>query len=221
MAIARDSSAGGGATAGTAFSYTHTVGSGLNNSIAIVFTCIPGGAGTRSVSDVTWGGESIVGNVLKNSGNINNNVVGAYYKVNPPAGATTVAMIISGTATDICCESVVYYGVGNSQPDASTSGTGYPFTLTPNVDKTWMIAAYSDVTTSGTPSVASGGTAVRSQVTGNATIIVADTNAQISPPTSTTITFSNTVQSNACGIAFTLAPLGNILSFRTLLGVGE
>lgn len=220
MAIARDSSAGGGATAGTAFSYTHTVGNGLSNSIAVVFTCIPGGAATRSVSDVTWGGESIVGNVLKDSGNVNGNVVGAYYKVNPPSGATTVAMVISGAPADICAESVVYYGVGNSQPDASTSGGGYPYTLTPNVDRTWMVAAYSDNSSTGTPTVSSGGTAVRTQTTGNATMIVADTNADITPAASTTITFTNTSQSNNCGVAFTLSPLGNQFSFRNLLGVG-
>lgn len=218
MAISRDSSASGGAVATTTTSYTHTVGSGLTNSIAIVIPAIVGGSGTRGITQVKFGSTDITSNTLVTA-NLHSTFLGAYYMFNPPSGAQTVSYTISGAGLDLVCVSVVYAGVDSTQPDASTSGGGFTYSVTPNANQSWMIAAYAD-NASQTPSYSSGGIGLQNRATGNSELVLADSNAALTGGVSHNIVFTGSGQASNNGIAFTLAPLKDQISFRTLLGVG-
>lgn len=162
MAIALDSTGSGRSSSGSV-SYTHTVGAGLSNSIALVGVSIQdSNHANMSMNDITFGGKTMT--LARRDEAAGNVCTFIYYLLNPPSGAQTVLVTCANGASvnDTGVGSIVLSGVDPYDPiDAVNGATGNSsspsVSLTTVADNAWtftVISSESATTAVGTQTAA-------------------------------------------------------------------
>lgn len=131
MAIAHDADSASGFKSAASFSWNHTVGSGLSNSILVVGLGLDA---PTSITSVKYGGVSMTQAVLQNI----NEWSAIYYLVNPAAGLASIAVVMVG-AVDAICGASSFSGVdqvtpidANNKADSTTANPSTSVTVVTN-----------------------------------------------------------------------------------------
>jgi hypothetical protein len=141
----------GDKTSVSTFNWSHTVGSGLSNSILIVGYGGAGASGTSGlpISTLTYGSNSLTQAVFLTETGAGNRAE-IWYLLNPPAGTNTITVTLLGTATTARAGAISLSGVNPATPtDGTNSGTGQSLSITTTVDNDWIVDCASVGTANG------------------------------------------------------------------------
>jgi RHS repeat-associated protein len=102
--------------------WTHTVSSGANRILVLAADIWQDVAGSGTISSATYGGVALTKAASSASVNMNSEL---WYLVNPPSGANTMSVTVTGATDAIKLGAADYTGVAQTSPvDATTTTTG-------------------------------------------------------------------------------------------------
>lgn len=193
MAIAYDSSAQSSASS-TSVTFSHTC-SGADRVLLVDAYW----SASATVSSITYNGVAMT-NVVSPLDTGGGERHGMFYLIAPATGANNVVLTLSGS-TQIEIASVSYTGADQTSPIDATrtetgleTGTSYSEAITSIADNCW--AAWSTREYGGGAVSAGANTALRQQVLVYYGLLLADSNASITPAGSRTMTLTKGVSGN-------------------------
>lgn len=210
MAIAIDSKNNGSSAFSSSLSYSHTcTGINLGLVVSVATDSATVTATYNSVSMTEINHRVVTGGFI----------VYAFLLVNPSIGSNSISISASGASQVSAC-SVSYTGINQSgQPDNSTtaaisSNVTLSSSLTPIANNCWVIEA---VGNDSSTVMAGAGTTLEAQEATFHVCTILDTNAAVSPPTSTTLVATTGAADNKASVIFSLSPFGTTASNLSLL----
>lgn len=220
----------------SSYTFTHTTGASLSNSLLVILVSSRGGAASNAdlaITGITYNSVALTKAIARNSADApSSNTLSTeiWFLKNPSAGANTVSITFSGTVNNSVAYSLTLSGVDQTSPLDATNGSNQNASASPNTtsvttiaDNAWVTdVVYNKIGTSLTKGTNQNLVSTETFPAGGGDTADASYKGPVTPAGSTSMSWTFTGSDDYCQVVASWKPAGTAVTIKafTLLGVG-